>query len=154
MDSLSQQIQKMQLKLALLKSHKSIASEELKKYQDDFKVLTDSEEIIAQLNAVAENNSILERTLSANKFEIVSLGKLDTIPGFDILFGDYDEKITEKIKNVNKVNENYKDSLLETAKTIDSVQSTIAIKIDELVKKINGYEDEIEKVEAFINKYS
>ena len=128
--------------------------EELKKYQDDFKILTDAEETIAQLNAITENNDYIGKVFGNGIDDINELGTSDTIPGFDKLFGDFSKKVSTQSGMIWRTNSNYKTSLLNTAKEIDAAQKKVGKEIERISKLISGYQLELGNKKTILESYT
>ena len=135
-------------KIAALERKLDYIKTEIKDYRDDFEILTNSEETIAQLNSMASNNVHLCKAFNNSLEEIIKLGTADNVPGFQKLFSNFGSEISSGNNTISSKNDNYATQLKKVAKEIDRAQNKVGEGIEEKKKEKESVEEEITKLKA------
>ena len=135
-------------KIAALERKLDYIETEIKDYQDDFEILTNSEEEIAQLNAMASNNEHLCKAFNNSLEEITKLGTADDVPGFQKLFSNFENKISAGNSKISTKNDSYAKQIEIVAKDIDSAQKEVGEGIKEKKREKESVEAEIKRLKA------
>lgn len=143
-------IQRLKEKLPKKKAELSTLNNQLKSYESDFAILVNAEEELAQSSSILEYYRHVESALSVSIENIVDLGTKDIIPGFEELFTNFDNFISDTISRLSSTSSDYLEEINKAGTEIDAAKEEIAHKIEELKREISTCEAEIEKIEQLL----
>lgn len=136
-------LQILEKKLSDEKDTLSSLNAELKSYEDDYVILVNAEDELAQANALLDYHIDLEEALGVSIDNIIQLGTKEQVPGFQELFTSFDDEMHTVLGSLSDTSEEYYSTMSDTGKNIDEAKEVISTKIEELKKAINSCEDTI-----------
>ena len=141
--------------IANFQSRIGVCEEELEKYEHDFAVLKDQEDIALKMYTIADNNIDLISILDNSIEYMESVADRDEITGLEEVFNFDDLKISSSglTASFKTENETFMERLKSKGEELDTKKEEVAKKITGLTTDIQNFQNAIEEEKKHPSKY-